>query len=129
MISSLNSSVSKRISRLGKADEMVSRRSIAVSILGHEYRIRSDADEQFVRRVAALVDDTMARIRERTQTVDSLDLAVLAAVNLANDLLIERDRLPAALTNRNGSFLVDSGRVAALRELVESVDPEAAARS
>lgn len=129
MISSLNSSASKRISRLEKADEMVARRSIAVSILGHEYRIRSDADEQFVRRVAALVDDTMARIRERTQTVDSLDLAVLAAVNLANDLLIERDRVPAVLENQGGSALVDSERVAALRELVESVNPEAAARS
>ena len=108
---------------------MVARRSVAVSILGHEYRIRSDADEQFVRRVAALVDDTMARIRERTQTVDSLDLAVLAAVNLANDLLIERDRLPEVPESQSGSSLVDPKRVAALCELAESADLEAAARA
>jgi cell division protein ZapA len=108
---------------------MVTRRSIAVSILGHEYRIRSDADEQFVRRVATLVDDTMARIRERTQTVDSLDLAVLAAVNLANDLLIERDRLPEVPESQSGSGLVDPRRVVALCELAEGADREAAARA
>jgi cell division protein ZapA len=69
----------------------MAKRSIAVRILGAEYRIRSEADEGSVRRVASLVEDTMARIRDRTQTVDTLDLAVLAALNLANDLIALRD--------------------------------------
>lgn len=67
---------------------MGARRSIAVRILGHEYRIRTDASEEQIARVARYVDETMLRIRERTRTVDSLDLAVLTALNLANDLLI-----------------------------------------
>jgi len=70
---------------------MSARRSIAVRILGHEYRIKSEADEEQVERVARYVDETMTRIRERTKTVDSLDLAVLAALNLANDLLAHRE--------------------------------------
>ncbi len=70
---------------------MPARRSIAVRILGHEYRIKSDSDEAQVERVARYVDDTMTRIRERTKTVDSLDLAILAALNLANDLLARRE--------------------------------------
>lgn len=108
---------------------MVIRRSVAVSILGHEYRIRSEADEEFVRRVAALVDETMARIRERTQTVDSLDLAVLAAVNLANDLLMERENAAGSSVGSSGAGGIDSERVSALRALVESVDREATART
>jgi len=92
------------------------RRTIAVRILGHEYRIKSDADEESVQRVARYVDETMVRIRERTKTVDSLDLAVLAALNLANDLLA-----------RQGQTEVPAGegfqatRLRALIDLAESV--------
>lgn len=75
---------------------MSARRSIAVRILGHEYRIKSEADEEQVERVARYVDETMTRIRERTKTVDSLDLAVLAALNLANDLLAHREEMGAS---------------------------------
>ncbi len=80
---------------------MGARRSVAVRILGHEYRIRTDASEEQIARVARTVDEAMVRIRERTKTVDSLDLAVLTALNLANDLLTGRaeagsgPRLPA----------------------------------
>ena len=80
---------------------MGARRSVAVRILGHEYRIRTDASEEHIARVARTVDEAMVRIRERTKTVDSLDLAVLTALNLANDLLAGRaeggsgSRLPA----------------------------------
>jgi cell division protein ZapA len=69
---------------------MAARRSVAVQILGHEYRVRTDSDPSEMQRVAVLVDETIARLRQRTGTVDSLDLAVMAALNLARDLLSER---------------------------------------
>ncbi len=47
-------------------------------------------------RVAELVDRTMHRVRERTGTVDTLDVAVLAALNIASDLLAARRSQPAA---------------------------------
>jgi cell division protein ZapA (FtsZ GTPase activity inhibitor) len=65
---------------------MPEKRSIPVRILGQEYRVRSEADEAVVRQAAGVVDETMQRIRQRTGTVDTLDLAVLAALNLANQL-------------------------------------------
>jgi cell division protein ZapA (FtsZ GTPase activity inhibitor) len=68
------------------------KRSIPVQILGQEYRIRSDGDEDLVRRAAALVDETMARVRSRTGTVDTQSVAVLAALNIANHLLVSRER-------------------------------------
>jgi hypothetical protein len=94
---------------------MTAKRSVAVRILGQEYRIRSDADETSVQRIAALVDETMARIRERTRTVDSLDLAVLAALNLASDLLASRPG-----PRDGGGEWIDGDRLRALVAAVES---------
>jgi len=68
----------------------VSREAVTVRISGQEYRIRSDADEAELQRVARYVDDTMERIRKRTGAVDSLEVALLTALNLARDLIEAR---------------------------------------
>jgi cell division protein ZapA len=96
---------------------MAAKRSIAVRILGQEYRIRSDSDEAGIQRVAAYVDETMAKIRERTRTVDTLDLAILAALNLANDLLALRASGPA---REGDTAFVAADRLRALIEIAES---------
>ena len=69
----------------------MTKRTIPVEILGQEYRIRSDSDASTIRRAAALVDETMAKVRDRTGTVDTLDIAVLTALNIANHLISLRD--------------------------------------
>jgi cell division protein ZapA len=69
----------------------VTKRTVPVEILGQEYRIRSDSDASTIRRAAALVDETMAKVRDRTGTVDTLDIAVLTALNIANHLIALRD--------------------------------------
>jgi len=68
----------------------LSKRSIAVRIAGHEYRIKSEEDEAHLHEVARYVEDTMDRIRQRTGAVDSLEVALLASLNLARDLLDAR---------------------------------------
>jgi len=67
------------------------KRTVPVQILGQEFRVRSDGDAGRVRRAAALVDDTMQRVRARSRSVDTLDLAILAALNLAHRLLGRED--------------------------------------
>jgi cell division protein ZapA len=69
----------------------VAKRTVPVEIQGQEYRIRSDSDASMIRRAAALVDETMAKVRDRTGTVDTLDIAVLTALNIANHLISLRD--------------------------------------
>lgn len=101
------------------SSEPGSKRSVAVRILGHDYRIRTEADREAVERVAQLVHQTMERIRVRTGTVDTLDLAVLAALNLANDLVAVRGGGEEGL----GTAAAPPER---LRGLIEAV--EAAAR-
>ena len=70
---------------------MAAKRTIPVTIFGQEYRIRSDADEASIRQAAGIVDETMARVRDRTGTVDTQSVAVLAALNIANHLLAARE--------------------------------------
>lgn len=86
------------------------RRAVAVRIAGHDYKIRSDGDDEGLVRIAGYVDQAMSRVRERTGTVDSLDVAVLTCLNLARELL--------ALHEQRSSGAGD----ARVRELIERVE-------
>jgi len=69
------------------ADEEV----ITVEIRGHRYPIRSALDPQYVTRLATYVDEKMRAAAESTPTGDMLRLAVLAALNVADELFRCRD--------------------------------------
>lgn len=91
---------------------MSERRSVAVTIQGKEFRIRSDDDPGALHEIARYVDATMARVRTRTGTIDSLDVAMLTALNLAREVVESRDA--------GGRDAVDEGRLRALIERAES---------
>ena len=77
---------------------MAPRRSVAVRIRGREFRILTDGGEDRLQRVAGLVDQTMGRVERQTGAVDTLDVALLAALNLARELLELRESgAPAVL--------------------------------
>ncbi len=87
---------------------------VAVRIAGHEYKIRSEGDPEALREIAGYVDRAMNRVRERTGTVDTFDVAVLTCLNLAREILSLREaRTPA------GSTAVEEGK---LRRLIERVE-------
>ena len=48
--------------------------------------MRSDLDPEYIRKLAEYVDGKMRSIASRTQVVDSLRVAVLAALNLADEV-------------------------------------------
>jgi cell division protein ZapA (FtsZ GTPase activity inhibitor) len=68
------------------------RNSVTIKLAGKEYRLRSEASEEELQRVAVYVDQAMQRIRERTDTVDSQDTALLTALNLAREVLHLREK-------------------------------------
>jgi cell division protein ZapA len=70
------------------------KRAVSVRIRGQEFRVLSDDDEAWLQRVAGYLDDTMATVERRTGTVDSLDVALLTALNLARELVELRERGP-----------------------------------
>lgn len=64
---------------------------IPVDINGQRYPIRSALEPDYVARLAQYVDEKMRAASESTPTGDSLRLAVLAALNIADELFRARD--------------------------------------
>ena len=81
-------------------------KAVTVEILGNEYVLRSDAGEERVRQVAALLNDRLNEVLATTNTSSTLAAAVLAALNITNELLQLQDKQEAlfqeieAKTNR-----------------------------
>lgn len=95
---------------------MTAKPAVSIRIRGREFRIRTDDDEASLQRVALYLDETMSMVEEQTGTVDSLNLALLSALNLARELVELRSE-PAAGRGPSG---VDPKRLEALIELAES---------
>lgn len=64
-----------------------------VEIYGQEYNLESDGDDDRLQELARLVDSRMRAAAEATRTVDSVRVAVLAALNMADDVLALRRRV------------------------------------
>jgi cell division protein ZapA len=58
--------------------------SIRVEIYDESYHLRG-SDPVYIQRLAELVDAKMRAVAQHTSTVDSLRVAVLAALNIADD--------------------------------------------
>lgn len=59
--------------------------SIRVEIYNQTYSIRSDGDNEYILRLAEFVDSKMREISSGTLTVDSLKVAILAALHIADE--------------------------------------------
>ena len=60
--------------------------TIRVEIYNQTYNIRSDGDSEYVNNLAEFVDRRMREISSGTLTVDSLKVAILAALHIADEL-------------------------------------------
>ncbi len=60
--------------------------TIRVEIYNQTYNIRSDGDSEYVTTLAEFVDQRMREISSGTLTVDSLKVAILAALHIADEL-------------------------------------------
>lgn len=59
--------------------------SVRVEIYDQSYNLRG-TDAEYILKLAEYVDTKMRTLAEQTQTVDSLRLAVLTALNIADEL-------------------------------------------
>ena len=58
---------------------------VKVEIYDQEYHMRGELDAEYIRKLAEYLDSKMRSIAQRTHTVDSLRVAVLAALNIADE--------------------------------------------
>ncbi len=63
-----------------------------VDIYDQSYNVSAGENEAYVRELAAYVDAKMREVAEAARTVDSLKVAVLAALNIADELFSLRSR-------------------------------------
>jgi cell division protein ZapA len=61
--------------------------SMPVTIYGRTYHLRGDSDPEYLQELADLVDGKMREVSDATETADTLKVAILAALNIADDYL------------------------------------------
>jgi cell division protein ZapA len=90
-----------------------------VTILGRDYRVACAEDEQAeLREAVALLDLRMREIRDKGRTAGIDRIAVMAALNIANELLRER-RKPSRVA---GATIDAPGAQRRIRDMGEAID-------
>lgn len=79
----------------------------SIKVLGQEYRVRTDGDAEHIQQVAQYVDRVLREVHRSTK--DTQDAAILAALNIASELMRARE-----ITG------VPRSRIQALIELIDS---------
>jgi len=85
--------------------------SIQVEIFGTEYTLRSDADIDHIREIAKLVDERMRRLAESSTVKSPAKLAVLTALNMADELYLLKEKHLLLFYNINAKSKEISERV------------------
>jgi cell division protein ZapA len=91
-----------------------SSRVVTVEIAGQRYPIRSGLDERYVAELAAYVESRMRVASESAPNSDLLGLAILVALNIADELF----RARAQQSESNGEL---NARALRLEQIVDEV--------
>jgi len=70
---------------------MNEKNSTTVEIFGREYKIKGVADDEYIQRVARFVDEKMREVSSGSSYPTQDRLAILTALNIADELFQERD--------------------------------------
>ena len=81
----MSSGIGRMINK-GSMEATSSSPTIRVEIYNQTYNIRSDGDTEYIIQLAEFVDSRMREISSGTLTVDSLKVAILAALHIADEL-------------------------------------------
>jgi cell division protein ZapA len=72
--------------------------SVAVQIFGREYKVKGHADKGYIERMAEYVDGKMRELATNSSLPSQDRLAILAALNIADELFQERTKSKEVLT-------------------------------
>jgi len=66
------------------------KQTVLVNIMGEEYPIKAEADRAYIVQVAKYVDTKIREVQEKVSAKVPVKVAVLAALNIADELFKER---------------------------------------
>jgi len=72
-------------------------KSVTVTIFGQSYTLKGGADPGYVQEIAAFVDERMQEVARSSTVGSTSKLAILAAVNIADELFREQQKRIEAL--------------------------------
>jgi len=100
---------------------MEAKNAVQVQIFGHSYTVRGEADQDYILGVAAFVDRKMREITEKLPAAAVSKVAILASLNIADELFRER----AQRENREQQF---NHRAARLNAVLDGLLEDSASR-
>ena len=67
----------------------------SVTIFGREYSLRSQESAEYTQKISAFVDQKMAEIADQLNTGEATKVAIMAALDIAGQLMREKDQREA----------------------------------
>ncbi len=67
-------------------------RLVEIRVFGQTYTVKTDAEEDYIQEVAKYVNEKMEEVLKKTKSVSTLNVAILTALNIADDLLKEKEK-------------------------------------
>jgi cell division protein ZapA (FtsZ GTPase activity inhibitor) len=75
------------------------KKAYEVKILDQKFVLKTDNDENHVKRIADYVNKVMHEIKHRTQTISTQNIAILGALNIAEELFAHEDESKAMVSD------------------------------
>jgi len=72
-------------------------RLVEIKVFGQTYTVKTDAEEDHIQEVARYVNGKIDEVLKKTRSVSTLNVAILTALNIADDLLREKEKRMALL--------------------------------
>jgi cell division protein ZapA len=72
-------------------------RLVEIKVFGQTYTVKTDAEEDYIQEVAKYVNEKMEEVLKKTKSVSTVNVAILTALNIADDLLREKEKRTALL--------------------------------
>lgn len=74
---------------------MKEERVVEIKVFGQTFSVKTDAEEDHLQAVAQYVNEKMEEVLKKTRSVSTLNVAILTALNIADDLLKEKEQRKA----------------------------------
>ncbi|MBU1077874.1 MAG: cell division protein ZapA [Spirochaetes bacterium] len=66
---------------------------IRIEIFGSTYTLKTDASEEYVKKIAAYINNRLNEIAEKGQDLPTFKIAILGLIEIMDDLLKTREKL------------------------------------
>ncbi|MBI5299116.1 MAG: cell division protein ZapA [Deltaproteobacteria bacterium] len=68
------------------------KKQIEIKVMGQKFMVRSESSEEYINAVADFVDQKITEIVKGSKSVASLNVAILAAMNIADEFMKYKDQ-------------------------------------